>query len=130
MGQHRRYELIFLAEATLRAYVGAHVPLSRAAVRSGPAATAQGALPASVKQNASKSQAAAKLRAASEAAVTAGRAADHDLLAAFTAYLKLEEAGGDAARLQVAAPPHRIGALACPQALAGRLAARIMISIF
>lgn len=56
-----------------------------------------------MKQNVSKAQSAAKLRAASEAAVAAGKAADHDLLAAFTAYLKLEEASGDAARLQVAA---------------------------
>ncbi len=44
---------------------------------------------------------AAKLRAASEAAVAEGKVPDHDLLAAFTAYLKLEETGGDAARLQV-----------------------------
>lgn len=60
-------------------------------------------LPATVRQGHNRAQAAAKLRAASEAAVSAGRPADHDLLAAFSAYLKLEEAGGDPSRLQVAA---------------------------
>ena len=63
--------------------------------------TVQSGLPASVKQIASRAQSAAKLRAASEAAVAEGKVPNHDLLAAFTAYLKLEETGGDAARLQV-----------------------------
>lgn len=63
-------------------------------------ATAQD-LPASVKQGYTKAQAAAKLRAASETAVNAARPADHDLLAAFMAYLKLEEVAGDSFRQQV-----------------------------
>jgi hypothetical protein len=58
-------------------------------------------LPASVKQGYTKAQAAAKLRAASETAVNAARPADHDLLAAFMAYLKLEEVAGDSFRQQV-----------------------------
>lgn len=46
-------------------------------------------------------KAAAALRAASEAAVAAGKPADHDLLAAYSAYIKLEQGAGDPARVQV-----------------------------
>ncbi|KAK9810066.1 hypothetical protein WJX72_004227 [[Myrmecia] bisecta] len=46
-----------------------------------------------------KAQRAVKLRAGHEAAVAAGKPADADLLAAYMAYIKLEQAQGDPARV-------------------------------
>jgi hypothetical protein len=54
-------------------------------------------------QGRAKAAAAAELRAANEEAVAPGRPADQDLLAAYVAYVKLEEAHGDPARVQVRA---------------------------
>ena len=60
-------------------------------------------MPAHVRAAAAKARAAAALRAAHEAAVGGGggaRPADAALLAAFLAYVKLEQAQGDPARVQ------------------------------
>jgi len=58
-------------------------------------------VPQNVAQGHENAKAAAALRAASEAAVAAGKPADHDLLAAYSAYIKLEQGAGDPARVQV-----------------------------
>ena len=60
-------------------------------------------VPEHVQKGYDKAQAAVALRAANEAAVAAGKDADSELLAAYMAYTKLEEAQGDPARVQV--PP-------------------------
>ena len=58
-------------------------------------------VPEHVQKGYEKAQAAVALRTASEAAVAPGKDADSDLLAAYMAYTKLEEAQGDPARVQV-----------------------------
>lgn len=58
-------------------------------------------VPQNVAQAHEKAQAAAALRAASEASIAPGKPADHDLLAAFRAYIMLEKRAGDPARVQV-----------------------------
>lgn len=58
-------------------------------------------VPQNMAQAHEKAQAAAALRAASEASVAPGKPADHDLLAAFRAYIMLEKRAGDPARVQV-----------------------------
>ena len=64
--------------------------------------------PAEVLKGYEKAQAAVALRAANEAAVAAGKDADSELLAAYMAYTKREEAQGDPARVQV--PPAEVQA--------------------
>lgn len=58
-------------------------------------------VPKNVAQGHEKAQAAAALRAASEASVAPAKPADHDLLAAYAAYLRLEKGAEDPARVQV-----------------------------
>ncbi len=60
-------------------------------------------VPEHVQRGYEKAQAAVALRKANEAAVSPGKDADSELLAAYMAYTKLEEAQGDPARVQV--PP-------------------------
>ncbi len=60
-------------------------------------------VPEHVQKGYDKAQAAVALRTANEAAVAPGKDADSELLAAYMAYTKLEEAQGDPARVQV--PP-------------------------
>ena len=62
-------------------------------------------VPEHVQRGYEKAQAAVALRKANEAAVAPGKVADSELLAAYMAYTKLEEAQGDPARVQV--PPRR-----------------------
>ena len=54
-----------------------------------------------VVQGQRKAAAAATLRRANEAAVAPGKPANHDLLAAYNAYWRLEEAHGDPMRVKV-----------------------------
>ncbi|KAI8465892.1 MAG: hypothetical protein J3K34DRAFT_452483 [Monoraphidium minutum] len=61
----------------------------------------QGAVPDHVRKSAERARSAAALRASHEAAVGGGRSADAGLLAAYLAYIKLEQAQGDPARVQV-----------------------------
>ena len=58
-------------------------------------------VPEHVSKGYDKAQAAVALRTANEAAVAPGKDADSELLAAYMAYTKLEEAQGDPARVQV-----------------------------
>jgi len=58
-------------------------------------------VPEHVQKGYDKAQAAVALRTANEAAVAPGKDADSELLAAYMAYTKLEEARGDPARVQV-----------------------------
>ena len=53
-----------------------------------------------VAQGHDKAQAAAALRAASEASVAPGKPADDTLLAAYAAYIRLEKGADDPARVQ------------------------------
>ena len=62
-------------------------------------------MPDHVQKGYSKAQSAVAVRRASEAAVAAGKAADSELLAAYMAYIKLEEAQGEPARVQVRCAP-------------------------
>lgn len=61
-------------------------------------------IPDHVQKGHSKAQSVVAVRRASEAAVAAGKVADSELLAAYMAYVKLEEAQGEPARVQVPAP--------------------------
>lgn len=72
-----------------------------------PAPAPQGAAPDHVRKSAERARQAAALRAAHEAAVAGARPADAALLAAYLAYIKLEQAQGDPARVQVRAPRAR-----------------------
>ena len=63
------------------------------------AASAAASIPDHVRRAADKARQAAALRAAHEAAVARGRPADAALLAAYLAYIKLEQAHGDPARV-------------------------------
>lgn len=67
-------------------------------------AQTQAPVPDHVRKAAAKAAAAASLRAAHEAAVSGDKPADAALLAAYLAYIKLEQAQGDPARVQVGAP--------------------------
>lgn len=64
-------------------------------------------LPEHVQAGYSKAQSAVAVRRASEAAVAPGREADSELLAAYMAYIKLEEAQAEPARVQVCPRQHR-----------------------
>ena len=70
-------------------------------------------VPEQVHKGYEKAQAAVALRKANEAAVAPGKEADSELLAAYMAYIKLEEAQGDPARVQVPLPSHV--SLSCTQ---------------
>lgn len=59
--------------------------------------------PAALRASHAKAQAAAELRQPYESSVAAGKPADQDLLAAYMAYVKVEEKQGDPARVQVCA---------------------------
>ena len=58
-------------------------------------------MPEHIQKGYSKAQSAVAVRRASEAAVVAGKEANTELLAAYMAYIKLEESQGEPARVQV-----------------------------
>jgi hypothetical protein len=80
---------------------GGQVFLFSRSPRRPPPAKPQAAVPDHIQKAAQRAQQAAALRRAHEAAVAPGRAADAALLAAYLAYIKLEETHGDPARVQV-----------------------------